>query len=252
LTNGNFEWVRVCPSLTETTPDIDNPFAESLNVEIEGNSDARLIDFPQDSAITGYNDWIWIVVKWYEGQTGSSLPGIFTDQTDPDLKSYWTEDGVYPDWRTDSDNDYIIRLYLAYDTCTTSISPCDYIIGDISGDGNRLGGDVTYGVRYFKGVGSAPKDSCYMDSTHSYLYVAGDCNGNCEFRGSDITRLVAYFKGTAPLLCCHFFPTALPRVNGAISEPVEQQMTANRAVKLDAKNTLKLSKIASPKAPWQK
>lgn len=90
------------------------------------------------------------------------------------------------------------------------MSSCSYLAGDISGDNQRLGGDVTYGVRYFKGIGTAPKDSCYMDSTGSYLYVAGDCNGNCEFRGSDITRLVAYFKGNAQLNYCHFFPTELP------------------------------------------
>jgi predicted extracellular nuclease len=94
--------------------------------------------------------------------------------------------------------------------CGTTPPECEYLIGDISGDGQRLGGDVTYGVRYFKGVGAAPKDSCFMDSTSAYIYVAGDCNGNCEFRGSDITRLVAYFKGTAHLGCCHFFPTTLP------------------------------------------
>jgi hypothetical protein len=89
---------------------------------------------------------------------------------------------------------------------------CDYVIGDISGDNQRLGGDVTYGVRFFKGTGTAPRDSCYLDSTSTYLYVAGDCNGNCEFRGSDITRLVAYFKGTAVLRYCHYFPTSLPRL----------------------------------------
>jgi hypothetical protein len=87
---------------------------------------------------------------------------------------------------------------------------CPYLIGDISGDGNRLGGDVTYGVRYFKGLGNPPPDSCFMDSAHAYIYVASDCNGNCEFRGSDITRLVSYFKGLAMLSCCHFFPTELP------------------------------------------
>jgi hypothetical protein len=87
---------------------------------------------------------------------------------------------------------------------------CDYMIGDISGDNQRLGGDVTYGVRFFKGTGTVPRDSCQMDSTGAYLYVAGDCNGNCEFRGSDITRLVAYFKGAAALRYCHFFPTTLP------------------------------------------
>jgi|GEM_PF-2135886 predicted extracellular nuclease len=89
---------------------------------------------------------------------------------------------------------------------------CEYLIGDISGDGQRMGGDVTYGVRYFKGVGPVPRDSCYMDSTGTYLYVAGDVNGNCEFRGSDVTRLVGYFKGTAQLSCCHWFPTTLPPI----------------------------------------
>lgn len=89
---------------------------------------------------------------------------------------------------------------------------CEYLIGDINGDGQRLGSDVTYGVRYFKGVGTPPRDSCFMDSTGTYLYVACDCNGNCEFRGSDITRLVAYFRGNANLNCCHWFPTSLPPV----------------------------------------
>jgi immune inhibitor A len=94
--------------------------------------------------------------------------------------------------------------------CTTytniTAPPCSYMPGDINSDGQRIGGDVTYGVRYFKGIGPNPPDSCYMDSTSAYLYVAGDVNGNCEFRGSDITRLVAYFKSTATLSYCHFFP----------------------------------------------
>ena len=83
---------------------------------------------------------------------------------------------------------------------------CVYLPGDINSDDLRLGGDVTYGVRFFKGAGTSPRDSCYMDSTSNYLYVAGDCNGDCQFRGADITRLVAYFKGTAALSYCHFFP----------------------------------------------
>jgi hypothetical protein len=98
---------------------------------------------------------------------------------------------------------------------TSAPGYCDYLIGDISGDGQRIGGDVTYGVRYFKGLGSAPMDSCYADSINAYIYVAGDCNGNCEFRGSDITRLVAYFKGDTQLAFCHFFPTTLPILRNA-------------------------------------
>jgi hypothetical protein len=79
---------------------------------------------------------------------------------------------------------------------------CGYISGDINGDGQKLGSDVTYGVRYFKGLGAPPADSCYLDSTGVYLYLAGDVNGDCEFRGADITRLVAYFKSIATLAYC--------------------------------------------------
>lgn len=80
---------------------------------------------------------------------------------------------------------------------------CDYTPGDINGDGNVMGNDVTYGVRYFKGLGPQPPDSCWNDSTSSWLYSGGDVNGNCAFTGSDITFLVAYFKGYNPeILWC--------------------------------------------------
>jgi hypothetical protein len=90
--------------------------------------------------------------------------------------------------------------------------PCAYKPGDINGDDVVIGGDVTYGVRYFKGIGSQPPDSCWNDSTQNWLYAAGDVNGNCEFRGSDITFLVAYFKSIQPALkwCRWTPPIVLP------------------------------------------
>jgi hypothetical protein len=87
---------------------------------------------------------------------------------------------------------------------------CDYMPGDINGDDQVMGGDVTFSVRYFKGLGPNPPDSCWNDSTDSWLYAAGDVNGNCEFRGSDITLLVAYMKGTATEL--HYCPQTPPVV----------------------------------------
>jgi hypothetical protein len=87
--------------------------------------------------------------------------------------------------------------------------PCDYLIGDINGDNQVRGGDVTYGVRYFKGLGSIPPDSCYNDSIatpNHFLYASADVNGDCQFKGSDITRLVSYFKGLAVMVNCHLFP----------------------------------------------
>jgi hypothetical protein len=102
-------------------------------------------------------------------------------------------------------------------TFTISSAPdCEYLIGDFSGDGNRMGADVTFGVRYFKGLGATMPDSCANDSVNTtrghWLYVAADCNGDCNQSGADITRLVAYFKGTAHLSCCRFFPTTLPPI----------------------------------------
>jgi hypothetical protein len=74
-------------------------------------------------------------------------------------------------------------------------SGCNYMPGDINGDNLVLAGDVTYAVRYFKGLNPPPPDSCWDDSMSVWLYAAGDVNGSCEFRGSDVTLLVAYFKG---------------------------------------------------------
>jgi hypothetical protein len=101
-------------------------------------------------------------------------------------------------------------------------SGCDYYLGDINGDSNVMGGDVTYGVRFFKGLGVQPPDSCRNDSLpgNQYLYMSGDVNGNCEFRGSDITRLVAYFKGIATLGYCRFFPPPMRKAT-IINKPQE-------------------------------
>jgi len=72
---------------------------------------------------------------------------------------------------------------------------CIYVPGDINGDGSVLGGDVTYGVQYFRGLGDSPTDSCWDSMVSRFLYVAADANGSCEFLGSDITYLVNYFRG---------------------------------------------------------
>lgn len=86
---------------------------------------------------------------------------------------------------------------------------CDYITGDINGDGLIGGADVVYLVRYLKAIGLPPVDSCYSELIHTsnhYFYVAADVNGNCEFRGSDITKFVSYFKIGGLLGHCILFP----------------------------------------------
>jgi carboxypeptidase T len=59
-----------------------------------------------------------------------------------------------------------------------------FLAGDNNGSGDVSTADITYLVRYFKGLGSAPLP-----------YMAGDVNGDCLVRGADVTYLVAYFKG---------------------------------------------------------
>jgi hypothetical protein len=71
---------------------------------------------------------------------------------------------------------------------------CDYIPGDINGDGTFMGIDITYGLFYLKGHGMAPPDSCYhpdLPGNH-WLHSAGDINGNCEFTGADLIWLSNY------------------------------------------------------------
>lgn len=83
---------------------------------------------------------------------------------------------------------------------------CHYRPGDINGDSIIGPGDVTYGVRFFKGIGPVPLMDCYSVRSNGHIYVAGDVNGDCEFRGSDITCLVAYFKGISSLSYCPTIP----------------------------------------------
>jgi hypothetical protein len=173
-----------------------------------------VIDSPDTWPNIGYSATMTIQDHTYTGmlriESSTNIPGQIRPDTMQQIVGILGQYDTSPPYT--SGYQLQPRMYTDFQDATVAPPQCEYLIGDISGDGQRLGGDVTYGVRFFKGIGSVPRDSCFMDSTGTWLYVAGDCNGNCEFRGSDITRLVAYFKGNAALNCCHFFPTTLPRI----------------------------------------
>ncbi len=80
-----------------------------------------------------------------------------------------------------------------------NISSVFYIPGDVNDDGQVMGNDVTYLVRYFKGVGAPPPVE--VDG----FYPAADANGDCHNLGNDVTYLVAYFKGGDPPIDGHCF-----------------------------------------------
>jgi hypothetical protein len=88
----------------------------------------------------------------------------------------------------------IIDMVLAF--------PCDFVPGDVNGDGRVIGSDVTYAVNYFRLIGPPPPDSCFNANSDSWLYSAADANGDCQFISSDVTYLVNYFyMGPAPTYC---------------------------------------------------
>jgi hypothetical protein len=103
-------------------------------------------------------------------------------------------------------NNYTLLEHFSPLYFTSESQSCDYLAGDINGDSSVGSSDVTFAVRYFKGLGDYPPVYCYLDSSGSYFFPAGDVNGNCEFKGSDIARLVAYMKGLRTLSYCHWLP----------------------------------------------
>jgi hypothetical protein len=110
-------------------------------------------------------------------------------------------------------------------TFTVGGTGCDYMLGDVNGNGNVIGSDVTYAVRYFKGLGTVPPDSCYdirVITPSHWLYVGGDVNASCTFAGSDVTRLVSFFKGISVLQNCAYFPPPLAKPTPILKQELGQ------------------------------
>jgi len=127
------------------------------------------------------------------------------DQTVPLSYRGWEYTGGLAPDRDRGISDIMFKIFA--DTVHVEAGPgCEYLVGDINGNGATNGIDVTYGVGYFKG-GPAPPDVCDCPP-HGQLYAAGDVNGNCVFNGIDITYFVSYLKGGPALLWCTDCPPA--------------------------------------------
>ena len=102
-------------------------------------------------------------------------------------------------------SDGIEIVSTAVDSVLISSVGCDYLPGDINGNGTSNGIDVTYGVSYLKG-GTPPPIACDLCPQTQPFYAAGDINGSCTFNGIDITYFVSYLKGGPGLLYCQTCP----------------------------------------------
>lgn len=102
--------------------------------------------------------------------------------------------------------------------------PCFYVPGDINGNSEANGVDVTYGVNYFKGFGPPPPVECAdCPNPGESIYGAGDVNANCQFNGVDITYFVNYLKGLGPALS---FCADCPPARMALPAPAIEPATA--------------------------
>jgi hypothetical protein len=127
------------------------------------------------------------------------------DPAHPFLTGNFNTDYQIMDIKIGGDSLFYITPYIWFNACRYN-NACNLMLGDINNDKQITGADVIYAVRYFKGLGLAPAESCFVYSMNSYFYTSGDVNADCYFRGSDITRLVAYFKSTAILESCSSWP----------------------------------------------
>ena len=118
---------------------------------------------------------------------------------------------------------------------------CDYLPGDINGDGNTIGSDITFAVNFFRGSPNHPPDSCYDDANSRWLYVAGDVNGDCNFIGSDITYYVGYFRGVNTQLnyCPRLEPSEPPVLAVPLKQPDDNYIGKEPPKEIDKKVKIK-------------
>ena len=147
---------------------------------------------------------------------------VICDAADLEIGSY---EGVIH--MTTNDNDYpAVDFPVNFEVFQAG--QCDYIPGDINGDGSVSAADITYGAEYMKNTGPVPPDSCWNASSNSWLYAAGDVNGNCAFLGSDISYLVKYFREQrpAPSWCPETPPPA--HISGKANKGVSKRLRGSK------------------------
>jgi len=196
-------------AVTETVAGISRYFEALAGVSnAVASSDDSRIAVSEKTESDDLNDPPVITDNWLNvsPQSGGINPGL-RDTIQVLFNSAGLAIGTYHGTVTVASNDPDTpSIQIPITLLVTEISSgCQYVVGDINGNGALNGIDVSYGVTYFKG-GNVPPYTCFCNG--ETWYVAGDVNGNCMFNGIDITYMVAYFKGgPAPAYCPSCPPT---------------------------------------------
>jgi hypothetical protein len=203
----------ICPAPQQQIPDI-NVLPDSIYHSIDSGA---TITYTADFSIsnTGIAPLNWSAANSLSWLNLSANSGIVLHGNsvtiDITINATLISSGIYYDTIRVSSDDPDEPLVLApryVIEVTSGEMGCDYIPGDINGNGSANGIDVTYGVSYLKG-GNAPRDSCDCPPIAYPFYAAMDVNGSCSSNGIDITFFVAYLKQMQPaLLHCEDCPPA--------------------------------------------
>jgi hypothetical protein len=202
------------PPLPGGTSDIDvNPTSIVDTLEENGSVNRSLYISNLGTAMLYYglhDNAAWITVS---PDTGN-VPVSQTDTINVLLNAAGLAPGSYSAQISINSNDPDELLVVQVPVSLEIVGPagCQYVPGDINGNGAANGIDVTFGVAYFKG-GTQPPIDCGTPvgpcPQASPFFAAGDVNGNCAFNGIDITFFVSYLKGGQPaLLYCPDCPPA--------------------------------------------
>jgi len=122
---------------------------------------------------------------------------------------------------TSSSASYIVES--GYWVGAGAVGGCEYVVGDVNGSSSYNGLDITYGVNFFKGIGSDPMcpiGSCPIPPCNTFFYC-GDVNASCSYNGLDITYGVNYFKGGDGPLPCGDCPPGGPMVTSLSGQEIE-------------------------------
>jgi hypothetical protein len=159
--------------------------------------------FNNDYGFAIYDCWPALLEFYHNRMMGHTNYGVYNFlHYDVDATyNYWGSDRgpTHPsNPYGDGDN---ITDYVLYDPwcnydftiCGHEAGMCDYVVGDVNGNGGYNGLDIVYGVNFFKG-GPPPVYECECTPSSTW-YVAGDVNASCGYNGLDITYGVSFFKG---------------------------------------------------------
>jgi hypothetical protein len=188
--------------LNECSVGIENSTGD-IGLQVAYNSDYVHSDLATGFYLGDQNSFDWIVLD----PSGGSIPAGDGQDVNLTFSSNGMSAGIYTAILKLSANDpNNLQNYIP--AVLTITGDCNYISGDINGDGTVNGLDCVYLLNYFKGDQTAIL-SCNCGS-RGFLQVPADVNGNCDVNGMDIVFLVNYLKGGDTPRSCADCPPATP------------------------------------------